>query len=85
MRTVYDPSSSPYQVAGFSPRAVDGISFITYSGSFIKLGEDVDISNSVRHIEEFQFPEFIQARLNGLDSRIKVIKKQLTSMSSIKF
>ena len=67
-----------------NPRAVDGISFISWTNGFIEQGEDVAISNVTRHILDFQFPQF-NSSTDSFAKRIKVIKKQLTNVSNIKF
>jgi hypothetical protein len=68
-----------------APRAIDGLSFISYSNGFIDFGEDVNIGNITRQIEDFQFPVFNEQTINNLSSKIKIIKKQMSNISSIKF
>jgi hypothetical protein len=51
VRTVFNSQSGVYDYIDQSmnaPRAVDGLSFISYSNGFIDFGEDVDIGNVVR-------------------------------------
>ena len=89
LRTVFKPSL-PYQLADtanitYPERAVDGISLISFSNDFIDYGEDVQIGGLIRHIEDFQFPEFNEASINNIEDKIKIIKKQLTNISNIKF
>lgn len=81
VRTVFMPPEG----SGLKPRAYDGLSFCSWTdpNSMIDLGDDVSVSNTVRHIEEFQYPVFYGK--NTLASRIKVIKKTLTKVNTIKF
>ena len=86
VRTVFNPCGTyQYGTDGMCiPRAIDGISFISWSNGFIEQGEDVAIGNTTRHILDFQFPQF-NSSFDSISSRVKVIKKQLTNMSNIKF
>jgi hypothetical protein len=88
VRTVFNPQSGVYDYIDQSmnaPRAVDGLSFISYSNGFIDFGEDINIGNVTRQIEDFQFPVFNDRTINNLNSKIKIIKKQMSNISSIKF
>ena len=88
VRTVFNPGSVFYDYIDQninSPRAIDGLSFISYSNGFIDYGEDVSIGNSIRHVEDFQFPVFDSNAINGIVDKIKIIKKQMTNINSIKF
>lgn len=89
IRTVFRPSL-PYTLADsagltYPERAIDGISLISFSNNFIEYGEDVQIGGVVRHIEDFQFPEFNESTINTIEDKVKIIKKQLTNISNIKF
>jgi hypothetical protein len=78
VRTVFNPGSVFYDYIDQninSPRAIDGLSFISYSNGFIDYGEDVSIGNSIRHVEDFQFPVFDSNAINGIVDKIKIIKK----------
>ena len=88
VRTVFNPQYGLYEYIDPSmntPRAVDGLSFISYSNGFIDFGEDVNIGNVTRQIEDFQFPVFNDQTVKNLSSKIKIIKKQMSNISSIKF
>lgn len=87
VRTVFQPSFSYLysEASEYAPRAIDGISMISWTNGFIDYGEDVQIGNSSRHIMDFQFPEFNGNVADRLSGRIKVIKKQLTKIGNIKF
>ena len=82
VRTVFQPSSAATRV---KPRVLDGLAFASWSNaqSFIELGDDLAISNTVRQLEDFQFPVF--AGSASLMSKIKIIKKSLTTVNTIKF
>ena len=70
----------------YAPRAIDGISLMSWTNGFIDYGEDVQIGNVTRHLQNFQVPVFngtISSKLSG--NKIKLIKKQLTNISNIKF
>jgi len=66
-------------------RAYDGLSFASWSDAkgLIRYGDDLNVSNTMRQLEDFQFPVFSGA--DTLDSRIKVIKKSLANVNTIKF
>lgn len=51
VRTVYNPDQK--DIVDQAPRAIDGISLVSFSNGFIDYGEDVQIGNGVRHLEKF--------------------------------
>lgn len=66
-------------------RSYDGLSFASWSRILDDenyKGVDLNVSNSTRTLEPFQFPRFIGRR--SLDSKIKLIKKSMTSINTIK-
>ena len=67
------------------PRIYDGLSFAAWSDTagLIKLGDDLTVTNTIRQLEDFQFPVFRGA--TKLMERIKIIKKTLSSVNTIKF
>lgn len=67
------------------PRIYDGLAFASWSDAngFITIGDDLNVSNTVRQLERFQFPVFNGANL--LIDRIKIIKKTLSTVNTIKF
>ena len=52
VRTVFQPSSA---ATGVKPRVLDGLAFASWSNAqtFIKLGDDLAVSNTVRQLEDF--------------------------------
>lgn len=92
VRTIFNPSEETklmFKDKNIVSVARDGISFASWtkSGFYIDEGVDIDVSNSVRHMEDFQFP-VINDRTNSVDlmnNKIKVIKKSLSNVSTIKF
>jgi hypothetical protein len=72
-------------VSDVKPKILDGLSFASWSNakSFIEVGDDLAISNNARQLEDFQLPVFVGSQ--RLMSKIKVIKKSLSSVNTIKF
>jgi hypothetical protein len=68
-------------------RIIDGLSMASWSNAMIITEDgypiDMDVSNISRKLEPFQFPSLNNE--DELDSRIKVIKKQLANINTIKF
>ena len=62
----------------------NGLSFATWSNSFLEPGEDLQISNSTRILEPFQFPRLNMTK-EELAAKIKVIRKSLSNTSMIKY
>lgn len=84
VRTVFMPSKSLVE-AGVNSFAYDGLAFASWTNAdnLIRLGDDLVVSNSSRKLEEFQFPVFVgQAKLKN---RIKIIRKSLSTVNTIKF
>lgn len=79
VRTIFKPNGETI------PRIYDGLSFASWSNAkdFIKCGEDLNVSNTIRQLEEFQFPVFVGQ--TTLMNRIKIIKKSLSTINTIKF
>lgn len=69
----------------YKPRIYDGLAFASWSDAngFITIGDDLNVSNTVRQLEKFQFPVFNGAKY--LLDRIVVIKKTLSTVNTIKF
>jgi len=68
-------------------RVYDGLSFASWSDTdgLIKYGDDLNISNTMRQLEDFQFPRFRKEDKATLPNRIKIIKKSLSNVNTIKF
>lgn len=87
IRTVYYPddyldNSSNY--TEYKTRACDGIAFASWSNTdLIELGDDLEITNSIRTLEKFQFPKLSPSL--ELKNKIKIIKKQMNTTGPIKF
>lgn len=81
VKTVFKPADSSFG----SMRVVDGLSFASWSSAndFIEAGDDISVSNTSRQLESFQFPVFNGTQ--NLMSRIKIIKKSLSTINTIKF
>ena len=81
VRTVFQPSNP----ALAKPRILDGLAFASWSNaqSFIDIGDDLAVSNTTRQLEDFQFPVF--AGTASLMSKVKVVKKSLSTINTIKF
>lgn len=82
VRTIFNPSSTTF---GVKPRYLDGLAFASWSNAskFIDPGDDLMVSNIIRQLEDFQFPVF--AGSSTLINKIKIIKKSLTTVNTIKF
>lgn len=79
IRTVYQPADDEtYQV----PIAKEGISFATWSSDYIDTGDDLEVSNSMKKLEDFQFPIL---RDTDLKDKIKVIKKSLNASNNVQY
>lgn len=80
VRTIFKPT-----ISGVKARALDGLSFASWSNaqSFIEVGDDLAVSNTIRQLEDFQFPVFIGS--SRLINKIKVIKRSLSVVNTIKF
>ena len=67
-------------------RSYDGLSFATWSPILTddenREGVDLTVGNSIRALEPFQFPMFIGKQL--LSKRIKLIKKSMTAINTLK-
>ena len=61
----------------------NGLSFASWTSSFIDLGDDLDVSNTARSLEPFQFPSLYKA--GSIISKIKVIKKSITIINTIQY
>lgn len=81
VRTVFQPSNPELA----KPRILDGLAFASWSNaqSFIDIGDDLAVSNTTRQLEDFQFPVF--AGTASLMSKVKVVKKSLSTINTIKF
>lgn len=61
----------------------NGLSFATWSSSYIDVGDDLDISTSTKILEPFQFPKlYIQS---SLVNKIKVIRKTIGSTNTVQY
>lgn len=89
VRTVFYPDdyldeSQASKYTKYKTRACDGIAFASWSSTpLIDVGDDLQINNTSRSLEEFQFPKLA----DGIDikSKIKIIKKSMNTTSPIKF
>lgn len=77
VRTIYQPEDNK---SGILIR--DGLCFASWSGTYVDVGDDLEVSNTTRTLLDFQFPE-LQTR--DISSRIKVIRKSINNMNQIKY
>lgn len=77
IRTVYRNKSTG------ASRIINGISFATWTPSIIDLGDDMNVSSVSRTLEVFQFPKLYRSA--DLQSKIKVIRKSISSANSIQY
>ena len=78
VRTIFVPDSS-----NLNARIINGLSFASWSANMIDYGEDMQVSNVSRQLEDFQFPVLYDSE--SISSKIKIIKKQLTNINTIKY
>lgn len=89
VRTVYYPDDylDPEAVDRYSQyktRACDGLAFASWSHTdLISRGDDLQINNTNRSLEPFQFPRLVPGF--DLNKKIKIIKKSMNTTSPIKF
>ena len=63
----------------------NGLSFASWSAKYIEKGDDLDVSNSSRTLEEFQFPVLAYTDKTQLLNKIVIIKKSLSNINTIKY
>lgn len=63
----------------------NGLSFATWSSDYVEPGDDLDIGNQSRSLEEFQYPVLKYKSINEISSKIVVIKKSLVNINTIKY
>ena len=63
----------------------NGLSFASWSAKYIERGDDLDVSNSSRTLEEFQFPVLAYTDKTQLLNKIVIIKKSLSNINTIKY
>lgn len=86
VRTVYYPEGYPNDqyFDQYKTRACDGISFASWSSTeLIDVGDDLQINNTTRTLEKFQFPRLVPGI--DLQKKIKVIRKSMNTTNPIKF
>lgn len=64
-------------------RIINGLSFATWTTDVIDSGDDMEVSSISRTLEVFQFP--VLYRKADLASKIKVIRKSISSVNSIQY
>ena len=63
----------------------NGLSFASWSAKYIEKGDDLDVSNSSRTLEEFQFPVLAYTDKTQLLNKIVIIRKSLSNINTIKY
>ena len=63
----------------------NGLSFASWSAKYIETGDDIEVSNSSRTLEEFQFPTLLYTDKSQLLDKVVVIKKSLSNINTIKY
>ena len=63
----------------------NGLSFASWSAKYIERGDDLDVSNSSRTLEEFQFPVLAYTDKTQLLNKIVIIRKSLSNINTIKY
>ena len=63
----------------------NGLSFATWSADYIETGDDLEIGNQSRTLEDFQYPVLKYENVNEIINKIKVIKKSLVNINTIKY
>ena len=76
IRTIYQAKSTDGTY--IQPVIKNGISFASWSSSYIESGDDLEVTNSSRKLQDFQFPNLVD---NDLESHIKIIKSSMTNLN----
>lgn len=77
IRTIYNPKTSSQNII-----IRDGLSFASWSGSYIDICEDLEVSNTTRSLLDFQFPTLYT---KDISRRIKIIRKSINNINQIKY
>jgi hypothetical protein len=77
IRTVY------YNKINGEKRILPGISFATWSASYIDNGDDLEISINSKILEPFQFPKLYNSA--NIINKIKVIRKSINSINTVQY
>lgn len=77
IRTVY------YNTETGEKRITPGLSFATWSATYIDAGDDLDISNTSVSLEPFQFPKLYNSA--NIVNKIKVIRKAINDVNTIQY
>ena len=65
-----------------SPRIHNGISFATWSSTYVDVGDDLDVGNTTITLQPFQFPKLYT---NSLANKIKIVKKSVNNLNRIQY
>lgn len=63
-------------------KIVNGLSFATWSNQLIRDGDDLEVSNTTRVMQPFQFPVLFE---QDLSSKIRVIKKNTNMLNAVQY
>lgn len=77
IRTVY------YNTQTSEKRIQIGLSFATWTATFIDYGDDLEISTNSRSLETFQFPVLYNSA--NIASKIKVIRKSVNNINTVQY
>lgn len=77
VRTVY------YNTETGEKRIQIGLSFATWTSTFIDYGDDLEISTNSRSLETFQFPILYNSA--NIASKIKVIRKSVNNINTVQY
>ena len=78
VRTVYQATSAD-STTYVPPVIKPGICFASWSASYIEAGDDLEVTNSTRKLEDFQFPVLNE---NNIENHIKIIKSSMTNLNT---
>lgn len=77
IRTIYNPGTTNQNII-----IRDGLSFASWSGSYIDTCDDLEVSNTTRSLLDFQFPSLYT---KDISRRIKIIRKSINNINQIKY
>ena len=77
IRTIYNPGTINQNII-----IRDGLSFASWSGSYIDTCDDLEVSNTTRSLLDFQFPSLYT---KDISRRIKIIRKSINNINQIKY
>ena len=86
VRTVYIPVDDNNARMTYSPIVQNGLCFASWTGgldNLIDIGIDMEVSNTGRSLEQFQYPKL--ASVDSLINAIKIIRKSMNTIERVQY